>query len=356
MSESPPTVREMTPGDATAWDAFVQASPQATFFHRAGWREVIQRAFHLPAHFLLAEDALGIRGVLPLVEVKSWLFGHALVSTPFCVYGGAAAADEAAGRALVAAALRRAEQLGVASLELRNLLPEQPPGAGPQQAGSRWHGRTLHATFRQPLAATPEAQLAAIPRKQRAEVRKGMQGGLAAVEDASPERCYRLYAESLHQLGTPLFTRRYFPLLREVFGADCHILTVESGGRAVGSVLSFFFRDQVLPYYAGAVPEGARPPGVYPYLYWRLMNLAAQRGAKIFDFGRSKQGSGSYAFKEHFGFTAEPLPYVCWLARGEEVPQVHPANPKYQRAIRLWRRLPLAATLLIGPPLARKLG
>jgi FemAB-related protein (PEP-CTERM system-associated) len=243
----PVQVRTAAEADRPAWNAFVYAEPEATFFHRFEWRDVLGRAFGHRSHYLLAERAGRVVGVLPLAEVKSALFGHSLISTPFCVYGGIVARDAGAFEALEQAACELARRLGVDYLEMRN--------RAKRHVG--WPSKDLYVAFRKPIDEDPEKNLLAIPRKQRAVVRKGIKEGCVAELDAGVERHYTMYSESLRNLGTPVFSRRYLEILREVFGADCDVLTVTHQGTPVASCLNFYFRDEVLPYYGGGTtPRG----------------------------------------------------------------------------------------------------
>jgi FemAB-related protein (PEP-CTERM system-associated) len=338
-------VQLLSPDRASSWDQFVQAHPDGTFFHLSAWREVLRRAFGHRTHYLLAESAGRICGVLPLAEVRSLLFGHTLVSTPFCVYGGILADDESAFTALRDRACALARELGVDHLELRNRRRAHPD----------WPAKDLYVTFRRPILAEEEANMLAIPRKQRAMVRKGIQNGLVSVIDANVDRCYDVYSESLRNLGTPVFSRRYMQVLQETFGTSCEVLTVEKDGIAVASVLSFLFRNEVLPYYGGSRLQ-ARPVAGNDFMYWRVMERARQQGCSLFDFGRSKRDTGAFDFKKNWGFEPEPLHYEYYLVKAREMPNLSPTNPKYSRFIKLWQKLPVAVTRILGPRLAPYLG
>ncbi len=331
--------------DAARWERFVMAAPQASFFHRIGWREVLERSLGHRTHYLCAETNGVIGGVLPLAEVKSRIFGHALISLPFCVYGGIVAHDDRHRDVLLQAACALAERLGVDYLELRNRVP----------LPTAWPTKNLYVTFRKAIDADEETNYLAIPRKQRAMVRMGIDAGLTEADVDGVDRLYRAYAESVRNLGTPVFAKRYLKHLRRVFGDDCEVLTVNLQGQPVASVMSFYFRDEVLPYYGGGV-AAAREVKANDYLYWALMRRAAARGARLFDYGRSKVDSGSYRFKKHWGFEPEPLHYQYYLVRAQAMPNLSPTNPRYQRLIALWKRLPLPVTQLLGPPIARYLG
>jgi len=342
-------VTTLAPGDrdaAARWDAFVLRCPSATFFHRSSWQQVIAEVFRHRTHFLYAVRGSRIEGVLPLAHVKSRLFGRALTSLPFAVYGGVAADDAEAAALLEDHAQALAQRLRVDHLELRNVAARHPD----------WPTQDLYVTFRKAIAADPEVNLRAIPRKQRAMVRKGMKNALASVIDPTPERFFALYADNVRRHGTPALSRRYFETLQRVFAEDCETLTVvDPRGVPVSSVLSFYFRDEVLPYYAGDAVE-ARELAANDFKYWELMRRACERGLKLFDYGRSKRDSGSFAFKKNWGFEPQPLHYEYRLYRRDAIPQNNPMNPKYRALIALWRRLPLPLANVIGPHLARNLG
>jgi FemAB-related protein (PEP-CTERM system-associated) len=340
-------VRPARDGDAVAWDAFVMGQPDATFFHRFGWQRVIERAFRHRTHFLLAEREGRIEGVLPLTEVKSRLFGHSLVSTPFCVYGGISAANPEARAQLDSHAQALAEDLGVGHLEYRD---RDAP------AHEDWPGTDLYVSFRKVLDPEVEKNMLAIPRKQRAMVRKGIKNDLTVDLEAGVDGFFSVYADNVRRHGTPALPRRFFALLRETFGEDCEVLLVRGpDGGVVSGVLSFYFRDEVLPYYAGDAVE-ARNLAANDFKYWELMRRACERGIRVFDYGRSKVGTGPYDFKRNWGFEPQPLHYRYRLVRARRVPQNNPNNPKYRLFIKAWQRMPLALTNFLGPHIVKNLG
>ena len=344
-----PTIERLAPGDvrgAASWDEFVMACPQATFFHRAGWQAVLRESFRHDTHYLYTQDGGQVTGVLPLAHVKSRLFGNALTSLPFAVYGGVAARDEASAAVLEAQAQQLAQQLRVDHLELRQLAREH--------AG--WPRQDLYVTFRKAILPEEEANMLAIPRKQRAMVRKGIKNGLVSAIDADVSRFFALYADNVHRHGTPALPRRYFEALQREFGSDVEVMTVSGpDGRPLSSVLSFYFRDEVLPYYAGD-DEAARDLAANDFKYWELMRRACARGLHTFDYGRSKQGTGSFAFKKNWGFEPTPLRYEYRLYKRDSVPQNNPANAKYKLMIETWRRLPIGVANWLGPFVVRSLG
>ena len=331
---------------ARRWDAFVMGCPKATFFHRAGWQNIVRDVFRHETYFLFAEFDGEIQGVLALGHVNSWLFGNALTSLPFAVYGGAAAVSSEVADALEIEAQNIARRLGVLHLELRNV----------ERRHTDWPTQDLYVTFRKEILAEVEANMLAIPRKQRAMVRKGIKNGLVSEIDETVDRFFALFSDNVHRHGTPAMPKKYFQALRAEFGADCEILTVVApNGRALSSVLSFYFRDEVLPYYAGD-DEAARDLAANDFKYWELMRRACARGIKVFDYGRSKQGTGPYSFKKNWGFEPTPLHYEYCLYRREVIPQNNPNNAKYKLMINVWRRMPLGLATWLGPFVVRNLG
>ncbi len=343
------TIERLAPGDARGaalWDAFVMACPQATFFHRSAWQTLMREVFHHDTHFLYATQAGRITGVLPLAHVKSMLFGKSLTSLPFAVYGGVATDDEASAVALEQEAERLARELGVDHLELRQL----------QRQHEGWPRQEVYVTFRKAILPDEEANMLAIPRKQRAMVRKGIKNGLKSEIDSHVDRFFALYADNVHRHGTPALPKRYFEALQQHFGEDCELLTVTApDGKPLSSVLSFYFRDEVLPYYAGD-DGAARDLAANDFKYWELMRRSCARGLKTFDYGRSKLGTGPYAFKKNWGFEPTPLHYEYRLLKRDAVPQNNPTNAKYKLMIETWRRLPLGFANWLGPFVVRSLG
>lgn len=340
----PAVVKELAAQDNARWDEFVAKCKEATFFHRAGWKTIIEKGLGHRAIYLYAERAGQIEGILPLGHVRSRLFGNALISTPFCVYGGVAANSDNARALLIEAACQRAEDIKVDHLEFRNL-------TSPDDS---WPTKDLYVTFRKAIAPTAEENLKAIPGKQRAMVRKGIKAGLVSQVDDTIDRFYAVYSESVRNLGTPVLAKKYFQLVSKVFSDAAEVLTITNNGRAVASVLSFYFRNQVLPYYGGGTAE-SRALKANDFMYWELMRRACERSIRVFDYGRSKRGTGSYDFKKNWGFEPEPLPYTYYLVRSREIPDVNPLNPRYRPLIRFWQQMPLGLTRLLGPMIARNL-
>lgn len=341
-------VRQLDIFKGARWDEFVQSRMDATFFHLTGWGRAIERSLKHKAYYLYVEKDDEISGILPLIHVQSRIFGSALISNAFGVCGGPVASDAATHAALDREAWALAQKLGVDYLEYRNTTRQR----------ADWPCKdSLYVLFRRSLSADNEENMKAIPRKQRAMVRKGINEGLVSVIDGNVDRLYRMYAESVRNLGTPVFSKKLFECLLDEFGPEaCEILTVEHNGVPVSSVMNFFFRDEVLPYYGGGI-AAARQVAANDFMYWSVMERAVrERGCRIFDFGRSKVGTGSFSFKKNWGFEPQPLYYEYHLKEGASLPDINPLNPKYQLMVNVWKRLPLPVANFVGPFISGSLG
>lgn len=324
------------------------AALSGTLFHRPAWLRAVQRGTGNRALGLLAERAGTPSGWLPLSHIRSPVFGARLVSSGFGVEGGVLAERDCDRALLLQAACELARRRSAGGIELRG-----------GEAGEGWHreeGR--RCTFATDLAADDEAQLTAIPRKARAEIRKGMGIDLQVATGTGPEdraAHYAVYSRSVHALGTPVFPRTLFDAMLDTFADSAEIMTVRYDGRPVSSVLSFYHRGVVMPYWGGGVGE-ARGLHSTERMYFELMCHARRRGCTRFDFGRSRTGSGPYRFKKNWGFAPDPLTYWSWSADGAGPRDVDPTTPGNARAAGMWKRLPLGLANVIGPLIARGLG
>ena len=331
--------------ETVEWDAFVRASGDGSPFHLTAWKRAVERTFGHRAHYLVARRAGAIEGVLPLFEVRGLLGGRALVSVPYGVYGGVCAGSDDARRTLVEAAAALGRRVGAAYVELRQR----------RDLGLGLAAKSLYVTFSRPIFATEEENAAAIPRKQRRMTRQGAKHGLTATIGRDHlDAVWDVYAESVRNLGSPVYPRRLLREIREAFDKDCQVVSVWREGRVVAGVLTLFHDDQVLPYYGGA-RRAAFPFAVNDFMYWELLCHAARAGYRVFDFGRSREGTGPYHFKRHWGFEPAPLPYQYVLLARPSLPDVSPGNPRLRLAVGAWKRLPLAVTNAVGPLLTRYL-
>ncbi|TCJ37444.1 FemAB family XrtA/PEP-CTERM system-associated protein [Parafrankia sp. BMG5.11] len=341
------TLADLTdPGELARIERFV-VEREGTPFHRPAWLRAVERGTGQRALGLIAERGGNLTGWLPVTEVRSPLFPPTLVSSAFAVGGGAVADSEATVQQLTKAAIELAQRLSCSSVELRCADIEE----GWRQVTGK------HANFAAPLAESDDAQLLAIPRKQRAEVRKGLQQPFAVTVGTSDEdrrKHYAVYCESVRNLGTPVFPRALFDAVLDGFGSDADILTISLEHKPVAAVLTVYHRGVAYPYWGGGT-HAARASRANERLYFELMGHARRRGCGTFDFGRSKVGSGAFAYKKNWGFTPEPLTYAIWQMPGEAARDIDPTSEVYSGKIALWKRLPLPVANRLGPIIARGL-
>ena len=330
-------------------DAWVMAHSDGSPFHRPKWLQAIEKATDQQAHCFIAENGGEITGLLPLHIIHSPLFGRALVSSGFAVGGGILSNDRAVTQKLAQAAWQFAERWSCPTVELR----------GGNLPGGEWTEKTdAHANFARALSQDDDSELLAIPRKQRAEIRKGLNNGLSVKTGNSLQDRdwhYQIYAESVRNLGTPVFPRAMMTEMLDAFGDEADILTVLDEERPVASVLSLYHNGTVMPYWGGGIWD-ARRLRANDVMYYALMNHARRKGCRSFDFGRSKTGSGAYHFKKNWGFEPDPLAYAIRTADGIEPRDVNPNSPKYKAQIAIWQKLPLSIANRLGPWIAKGLG
>lgn len=342
-------VETLTPRFEARWDRYVRQAPGATFFHQLGWRWLVERVFGHRAHYLLARRGERIDGVLPLFELKSRLFGHSLVSIPFAIGGGIVADGAEAERRLLDEARRLAEERGVDYLELRS------ETALPDPRGELLT-KDLYVTFRADLTEGEDALLKRMDRKRRQMMtyvgRAGFEHRVAGIEELP--LFYSMFCQSMRHHGTPVYPKLFLHEILDRHPGDTNLFFVYHEGRLVAGVLNLLWHDVVMPFYAGG-DRDHRPRGVDDYLYLAIMRWGRDHGFRTFDFGRSKRGTGAHAFKARWGMEEVPLAYQYHLVKARELPNVSPANPKYQLAIRMWQKLPLPVTRLIGPRIIRNI-
>lgn len=338
------------PHEAARIELFVAGHAEATPFHRPAWLTAVARGSGNKALMLTLEHGPDIVALLPLLEVHSPLFGRVLVSSGFGVGGGVLTTARDQAETLFAFAEDQALRRSCPTIEVRGgLMPSGRPG---------WKvRRDSHCGYVADLAASDEAQLTWVPRKQRAEVRKGLAADLTVTTgttSADREAHYAVYSESVRNLGTPVFPRRLFTEVLDAFGQDADILTIWHQGQPISSVLSLYHRGTVMPYWGGGT-HAARKLRANDRMYFELMLHARRRGCTRFDFGRSKVNSGAGEFKKNWGFEAEPLGYASWTARGAEARDADPTSSRHAARIAMWKKLPLPVANLIGPWIARGL-
>jgi len=331
-------------------EAWLATCCEATPFHRPAWVMAVAQGTGQEALFLVARGAQGeIVGLLPLNLIHSPIFGRALVSSGFAVDGGIIADDPRVAAMLSDAAVALATARCCTTVELRG-------GVAPADGWIVKAGAYLN--FARPLKATDEEELLGIPKKHRAEVRRGLEQGyrfeVGRGQDLRDIH-YRLYCRSVHNLGTPVFPRALFDNVMDSFGEDAEIGAVFGSDGPLSVVISLRHGGAYMPYWHGA-DLNARKARANEVLYFRLMGHARETGCTIFDFGRSKVGTGPAMWKKTWGFDPEPLAYYMHAAPGHEPRDVNPLSPQYRRKVELWKRLPPVIADGLGPFIARGLG
>ena len=333
--------------DSSRWSEFVASRPDASLYHDYAWRAVINRVFGCDTFYLAAVDPAGSwQGVLPLVQLRSMIFGHFLVSLPYFSYGGVLASSSQAGVALVDAAGELGRQLGVDHVELRHVedsFPDLPK-------------REEKASMRLQLPNCEEKLWQGLKSKVRAQVKRPSregashaQGGLELVDEF-----YRVFSRNMRDLGTPVYPKK---LMREVlveFPDAARVFVVRLGGEPVAAGLVLKHRDTVEIPWASSLRESNRL-GVNMALYWDVLRWAISEGAHWFDFGRCTIGSGTFNFKKQWGAKPTKLYWHYLLPAGAELPMINPDNPKYALLVKLWQRQPVAIANVLGPRIVKNL-
>jgi FemAB-related protein (PEP-CTERM system-associated) len=329
-----------------AWSAFVETTPAATGYHQWGWRRVFEQAFGHRTVYLAARDDDNLAGILPIVLFDSWLFGRFGVSLPFVNYGGIVATSEPARAALFDAARSIVHKHRLSHLELRHLKP-QGPGLP-----SRTHKVAMTRSLPHPVDALWQQ----LDRKVRNQVRKGEKSGLMAVSGGAEllDDFYRVFARNMRDLGTPVYSRRFFEAVVATFPATTRVFVVRLGSAPVAAAVTTRWRDTVeVPWASSLREHRALAPNML--LYWHMLRTSVEEGARVFDFGRSTPDEGTFHFKRQWG--AEPVTY-SWeyvMDGARPVPNQSPSNPKYFLAIEAWKRLPVPVATWLGPGIVRSI-
>jgi FemAB-related protein (PEP-CTERM system-associated) len=310
-----------------------------------GWLLVFQEGLRHEPYCLEAVSDERTVGLLPLAFVRSRLFGRFLVSLPYLNTGGVLATKDSVRVALVDRAVQLADALDVRYLELRHEERLAHPALR--------HELTSKAHLRLVLPASTDELWGSLGPKVRNQVRKGEKGGLTVHWGATDllGQFYRVFAENMRDLGTPVFSQRLFRSILRQFPGQAELCVTRLEGRPVAAAL--------LVHGAGLteVPSASslrrfNSTNANMLMYWHLLRRAIERGQAIFDFGRSTVDSNTFRFKRQWG--AEPYPAVWqYYVRSGTIGDMRPDNRRYQLMIRLWQHLPVALTRLIGPPIVR---
>jgi FemAB-related protein (PEP-CTERM system-associated) len=327
------------------WDRYVRGHASASVYHLAAWRELIESVFQRKTYYLLAQNGGEVCGVLPLVRLKSFAFGDFLVSLPYVSYGGVLADNDATSELLIGHACDLGRSLGVAHVELRHV-----------QNCSELPSRTDKVSMHLPLTGDSDVLWKKLGAKRRAQINRPLKegaectvGGEQLVEDF-----YAVFSLKYRDLGVPVYPLGWFRALLQAFPGMMRVFVVRVGGQPVAASIVIGFNGRLEVPWASSLRAADRY-GVNMYLYWNMLKHAEDEGFSVFDFGRSTEGSGTYRFKKQWGAEPVQLYWHYWLRNNGELPQLNPANPKYQAAVAVWRKLPLWMTNRLGPRIVRNL-
>lgn len=331
---------------ATAWNEFVGRAPGASFYHRWEWGAINEAAFGHETACLAAFDGAQLTGVLPLVRLKSRLFGHIACSMPFVNYGGPAGLSDEIERDLVSAAAQVAETWGVDYVEIRSQ----------RQFGERYPTSEHKVSLRIRLDRDPDEVLARMPRDHRAEIRRASKRGFVA--RFGPELIddfYLVLSESWRDLGTPLYRVGYLKAILDGFpGATRLCVIYDQAGRPAAGAFDGLHNDTVEGMWLAMRGEYRRQLVGY-VLYWELIKNACEQGFRVFHLGRSSRDSGGEQFKKKWAADAVQLYWQYILRSRSDIPALNPDNERFRLAIRVWQKLPLWITQAIGPQIARSI-
>ena len=331
--------------DRADWERYVSSHTGASGYHSWAWREVFERTFGHACFYLVARETGdgGIKGVLPLVEIRSWLFGRTMTSLPFVNYGGVVADADPVARALMASARELAGTRGCRHVELRHFARRF------DDLPFKHH----KVTMRLPLAPGLWDRL---DRKVRNQIRKATKSDLTAERggaDLLPE-FYPVFARNMRDLGTPVYTRRLFDEVLRAFPERARIVVVRLKGAPIACGLTFRTGGMVEVPWASSIHDyNALCPN--HLLYWSIIEAAIAENCTLLDFGRSTPNEGTYKFKAQWGATPVPLHWEYCLLRGGAIPDQSPKNPKLRMFVNMWKKLPLPAANLIGPRIVRSI-
>lgn len=340
-------VRTADNRDAVTIDEYIGRSEEASLYHQYGWGSVIENCFPHRSYYLICEgDGGAIRGVLPLVHMKSRMFGNLMVSMPYFNYGGVCADDIESRDLLVGEAVRIAKQRGASHIEFRQIKP----------LDNGFPAKTSKVSMRLALPDSQDALWKSFPSKLRSQIRKPQKSGMTFRIGREEElnSFYKVFSVCMRDLGTPVYSKSFFRTILDRFPESTWICSVYLENVPLASGFLAAFKDKVeIPWAASLRRYNSLSPNMF--LYWGCLELACNRGFKIFDFGRSTFGEGTYRFKEQWGAVRYPMFWHYWLPNPGTLPEINPGNPRYRLAIAMWKKLPVPLTKVLGPRIVRNI-
>ena len=332
--------------DQAGWDDYVNAMDGACNYHRWVWGDVIRQTYGHECFYLASRSGGQINGILPLVSIRSRLFGNSLVSVPFFSYGGVVSGDPEVREQLLARAVELGDDLNARHIEIRQ----------GDACSLSWLEKSPKVTMEIALPATVDELWKRMTTGMRNKIRNARKNNLR-VEWSGLEALgtfYKIFARNMRDLGTPTYPQAWFENLYTHLPEQTRFLTVWDGTEPVASGIITCFRDRVELPWSGSTLESRKKYSAV-LMYWSVLEWAVENGYRQVDFGRCTRGSGTYEFKKHFGCQERPLHWYYWLSPGVPVPELRPDNPKFKLATSVWRRLPLGLANVLGPQVVRSI-
>ena len=330
------------------WDAYVMDSETSSSYHLIAWKNVVERSFRKKTIYLLSEDGRGmINGILPIVHMKSLLFGNYMVSLPYFNYGGICADRQEIRDQLLREAVAIAEKQKVDHIELRHTYP----------IANDLPVKTTKVSMELELPQKAEELWKGFSSKLRSQIKRPTKAGMVARigREEELDSFYSVFSINMRDLGTPVYCKEFFKNILKEFPKTTWVCTVYTKeGQPVASSFLVGFKNRLEIPWASSL-RNFKPFSPNMLLYWFSLQFACENRYQIFDFGRSTQDEGTFKFKEQWGAKPVQLYWHYWLRNGGLLPELNPKNPKYQALIRIWKRLPISLTRMIGPSIVKNL-
>lgn len=342
----PVSITQIDDTTQTDWDAYVDSHPQASLYHKYQWRKVIRESFAHESFYFVASDSEGsIRGILPLVRLRSRLFGDFAVSLPFYNYGGPLTDSEIIAKQLLHAAAQLGNSLQLKHLEIRATTPL-----------TDWPARTDKASMILALPTSGELLDQRLGSKLRAQIKRGQQASLKVEVGHIEllEQFYDVFAHNMRDLGTPVYSYLFFANILEAWPKESRIIVIKHNGKPVSAAFLLGFRDTLEIPWASTL-RSANGLNINMVLYRQVLELAISCGYAFFDFGRSTINAGTFKFKKQWG--AQPVAHYWhyWLPHNAQLPELKPDATKFRLLVAVWRQLPLAVANALGPHIVKYL-
>jgi serine/alanine adding enzyme len=330
--------------EGNAWNDYVSKQPAANMHHLVQWREIFEKTYGIESFYFFAQDNNEkIIGVLPLVRLKSRLFGDLLVSMPYFQRGGVIADHPLIEQALVKAANAEAARLAIDHIEYRDdTQREGMPTLShkvnmvlslPNSEDALWSSFTpkLRAQIKRPQRLTPQV----------------VTGGKELLDDF-----YKIYTRNMRDLGSPAHSKQLIQNILDAFSEESWLVVIRMNNRPVSAGLLLGHKDTMEIPLASTI-RTVNPHSMNMLLYWEVLKLAIKQGYNDFDFGRSSKDAGTYRFKQQWGAQPKQLYWHYWLHDNNAIPSINPNNPKYRVIIWLWKRIPVWLANFLGTRIIR---